>query len=494
MTPLEEEETLVVFSSTIFLFAFLPLTLAGYYLLNPKFKNYFLLAASLFFYAWGEPKFVYVMISSILVNYLFALLIDHRKKRGKQKKNRLIAKAYLVAMVVFNLSLFFVYKYLDFAVTNINALGALFGMRSLPLRHIALPIGISFFTFQAMSYVFDVYYGRGEVQKNPLNVMLYVSLFPQLIAGPIVRYGTVAREINERKETLEDFAEGIRRFILGLGKKVLLANNLALLAETAFVRTKISDLSMLLAWTGALAFSLQIYFDFSGYSDMAVGLGRMFGFHFEENFNYPYISGSVTEFWRRWHISLGSWFRDYVYIPLGGSRVSKKRLVLNLLIVWLLTGIWHGASWNFVAWGLMYFFLLTFEKLTGWPQKLSHRSARVIYRIWTLLMVMLGWVLFNAQGIKNGIRYLSCMFGLTGGTFAERSTVFLLQQNMALLVVSMVLCMPVLPMLRRRLALLLGKYDVALYCVSTVASLALFLTAIALTVTGAYNPFIYFHF
>lgn len=481
----------MVFSSTIFLFAFLPLTLAGYYLLNPKYRNYFLLAASLFFYAWGEPKFVFVMIGSIFVNYLFALFID----RQQRLREGHFTKALLALMVLFNLSLFFVYKYLDFTIANINAVGSLFGAKPIPLRNIALPIGISFFTFQAMSYVFDVYYGRGRVQKNPLNVALYVALFPQLIAGPIVRYETVAEEINTRKETLEDFVKGIKRFILGLAKKAILANSLAIVADRAFGYTDYSQLTVLMAWLGALAYSLQIYYDFSGYSDMAIGLGLMFGFHFEENFTYPYISGSVSEFWRRWHISLGSWFRDYVYFPLGGSRVkTKRRLIFNLFVVWLLTGVWHGAAWNFIAWGLMYFVLITFEKLTGWPKKLPGRWTKGVYQAFTLLAVVLGWVIFKADGLKSGSKFIACMFGLMGNAAADRPAVFLAGQSAALLLSAAVLSAPILPWLRRRMERLPEKTAPAVALVSGALYAVLFVAAIAITVTSTYNPFIYFNF
>ena len=320
----------MVFSSTIFLFFFFPITLLGYYIIHPKFKNTFLLLMSLIFYAWGEPKFVFVMLFSIFINYLFGLLVDKFRKRKK------IVYSIITIFVIFNVSIFFIYKYLDFAITNINLL---FGS-NLPLANIILPIGISFYTFQAMSYVLDVYREKGEVQKNPLNVALYTMLFPQLIAGPIVRYETVSYDIKHRVETFDDFSIGIKRFIIGLSKKVIISNSLALVADKAFSYTDYSQLSVGLAWLGALAYSLQIFYDFSGYSDMAIGLGKMFGFHFDENFDYPYISQSVSEFWRRWHISLGTWFRDYVYFPLGGSRVKKKsRLIFNLFVVWFLTEV-----------------------------------------------------------------------------------------------------------------------------------------------------------
>ena len=352
----------LVFSSTVFLFAFLPITLAGYYFLPRRFRNGFVTLASLLFYAWGEPKFVLIMCLSIFMNYLFGLLVVRREDDAYRR-------GILTMMVISNLSLFFVFKYLNFTIENLNVL--LGGI--LPQTHIRLPIGISFFTFQAMSYVFDVSLGRGEVQKNPLNVALYISLFPQLIAGPIVRYETVAEEIQNRQESLEDFVRGIRRFTVGLAKKVLLSNSIGLLADQAFGFGEASQLSVAMAWLGVLAYAFQIYFYFGGYSDMAIGLGLMFGFHFDENFCYPYISRTVAEFWQRWHISLGSWFRDYLFYPVSrkmgplSKRVKQRwgkqagRLapsVVGLAVVWLCTGIWHGASWGYILWGVYYGVLL----------------------------------------------------------------------------------------------------------------------------------------
>lgn len=333
----------MLFSSNLFLFLFLPCVILGYYLLGKRFRNLFLLMASLVFYAWGTGKFVLVMIGSILFNYLMALIID---ALDKPKLRRLC----LILAVAGNLSVLFVYKYLDFFIANLNLLGF-----QLPLPSITLPLGISFFTFQAMSYTTDVYRGTAKVQKKPQNIGLYVSFFPQLVAGPIVRYQTIADQIDSRQETFDDFADGVKRFIAGFAKKIILSNNMALVADAVFAVPD-SERSVLYAWMGAFAYAFQILFDFSGYSDMAIGLGKLFGFHFLENFDYPYISSSISEFWRRWHMSLGQWFRDYVYFPLGGSRVKTKgRLVFNLFVVWSLTGIWHGASWNFVVWGLMYF-------------------------------------------------------------------------------------------------------------------------------------------
>ena len=377
----------MLFSSSVFLFLFLPLVLIIYYLALRRWRqgqNVFLLLASLGFYAWGEPWFVLVMIASILANYGFGLWVDACKRAGRS------CRAPIVAAVTANLGILFVFKYLTFTLGILNSLGAHF-----VIPGIELPIGISFFTFQALSYVLDVHRGRGQVQKSPLKVGLYISFFPQLIAGPIVKYETVADQIDNRQESWDDFAAGCARFIAGLGKKVLIANQVAVVADRAFNLGN-GELSASFAWLGAICYTLQIYYDFSGYSDMAIGLGKMFGFHFLENFNYPYISKSITEFWRRWHISLSACFRDYVYFPLGGSRVSSKwKHIRNLFVVWLLTGVWHGANWTFIVWGLLYFVLLVLEKYghlgRGWPVWLNW--------LFTLLMVNFAWVIFRADSL-----------------------------------------------------------------------------------------------
>lgn len=391
----------MLFSSEIFLFVFLPCTLFVYYVLLHKsrqLQNIFLALISLFFYAWGEPYFVLIMLGSILCNWWFAIMVD--RHRDDATYVRLI----ITGMLVVNLGIMFVFKYLMFTLENVNILLG----SGISVPTIALPIGLSFFTFQAISYVIDVYRQNGEVQKNPMNVALYISFFPQLIAGPIVRYQTVAEQIKNRKETVADFSEGCTRFILGLSKKVLLSNNFALIADAAFTE---GELTLHFAWVGAIAYTLQIYYDFSGYSDMAIGLGKMFGFHFLENFDYPYVSKSISEFWRRWHISLGSWFRDYVYFPLGGSRVkSKTRLVFNLFVVWFLTGIWHGANWTFIVWGLMYFILIALEKLTRFEKKLG-----VLGHVYSMFFVVIGWVIFRAENIGQAVQYIATMLDFSGG-------------------------------------------------------------------------------
>ncbi|MPL95147.1 Peptidoglycan O-acetyltransferase [bioreactor metagenome] len=474
----------MVFSSTIFLFFFLPITLAGYYLINPKFKNTFLLLVSVFFYGWGEPKFIFVMMFSIFVNYLFGLLVD------KYRQSTRVAKILISLMVIFNVSIFFIYKYLNFAISNINIIIG----NKIPQTNILLPIGISFFTFQAMSYVLDVYKNRGKVQKNPLNVALYIMLFPQLIAGPIVRYETVSNAINNRVETLYDFSEGVKRFIVGLSKKIILSNSVAIIADKAFGFTDFSQLDISLAWLGAVAYSLQIYFDFSGYSDMAIGLGKMFGFHFDENFNYPYISRSVSEFWRRWHISLSSWFRDYVYFPLGGSKVdSKSRLIFNLFVVWSLTGIWHGASWNFIVWGLYYFILLIFEKLSDIPRRLNSKVIVLLYRILTLLCIIIGWVIFRANNLTYAIGYLKSMLGISGNQLTSNLFIFLCRENGIVLLISIIFCIPI----SLKLKTICDTYVLAnkiSFVISPLLYIALFVVSLAYTITSTYNPFIYFNF
>lgn len=474
----------MLFSSTVFIYLFLPCTLIGYYLIFRKsrqLQNIFLLFVSLFFYAWGEPKFVLVMLLSIICNWFFGILVDKAKKKEKKSMIRLV----LALTVIFNLSILFVFKYLNFTA---NTICSIFGITS-SIPKIALPIGISFFTFQAMSYVLDVYREKGAVQKNILNVGLYISFFPQLIAGPIVRYETVAEEIKNRKETLDDFFDGFARFIVGLGKKVLLSNTFALLADQAFDGCANGDnLSVAFSWLGAIAYTLQIFFDFSGYSDMAIGLGKMFGFHFLENFNYPYISLSVSEFWRRWHISLGSWFRDYVYIPLGGNRVSKSRNIFNLFVVWGLTGVWHGANWTFIVWGLMYFVLLTFEKLTGLEKRKS-KPFMVFRWFYTMFFVIMGWVVFRSNSLTDAFVYMKSMFGLNGNVFSDGMFVGSLEQNAIMLIIGVIACTPLFVKVKAKI-----KENVVLDIAHCGALIAMFVLSICSIVSSSYNPFIYFNF
>lgn len=469
----------MLFPSEVFLFVFLPVVLVVYYgflVRTRNMKNIFLLAASLFFYAWGEPVYVYLMIATICLNWFYGILADRFKGR------KTAAGIVLFLMVLTNIGILGWFKYSGFAVANVNRF--LHVDWNVPV--IDLPIGISFFTFQAMSYVIDVYKGRGKVQKNLLNVGLFISLFPQLIAGPIVRYETVAEQIEHRKENMADFSAGVTRFCIGLGKKVLIANNMAVVADAAFgliVEKRFCSTAMM-AWLGAISYTLQIFFDFSGYSDMAIGLGKMFGFRFEENFRYPYIARSISEFWRRWHISLQTWFKDYVYIPLGGSRVSKGRQIFNIFAVWALTGIWHGAAWTFIAWGLMYFVLITFEKITGLDKK-SHWAGH----IYTMLFVILGWVLFRSANIGEAVAYMKAMFGIGARGFADGMVLAYLRQKWIYYLAAVIGCAPVFGKLDRKIT---GSWPAGIAYV--VGILAVFIISVSFVCNNAYNPFIYFNF
>ena len=477
----------MVFSSILFTFMFLPAVLLVHFLVRGmRARNLVLLAASLFFYAWGEPVFVLVMIASILCNYVLALAI------GKTESVQL-RKEILILAIAANLALLFVFKYLNFAVKAVNDLFQL----AIPPTDIALPIGISFFTFQAMSYCIDVYRKDAGVQKNPLDLALYISFFPQLIAGPIVRYNTISEQIRgPRQITTESFAYGVRRFLTGFVKKVILANNLSLAAYDQF---QILDFASaghgaFFYWIGAFAYALQIYFDFSGYSDMAIGLGAMFGFRFEENFRYPYTAGTVTAFWQNWHISLGRWFRDYVYIPLGGSRVKTSRIIRNLFVVWLLTGIWHGANYTFIAWGMGYFVLLVFEKFV---LRISGRGkhVRFLWHIVTQIAVISLWVMFNAVGIKQALHYWMAMAGLYGNGFGftEPAVIRLFREYGIWMAAGLVFTYPVAPRVAARVRENKTVSDIADIAVP-VLYLAGFLWAVSYLVTGAHNPFIYFQF
>ena len=482
----------MLFSSLIFLFMFLPIVLLGYFGLlracSLKIKNRFLLLCSLFFYGWGEPVYVFLMIFCIVCNYGFGLWADKARQNSDKKQGRVA----IALMLVCNLSILGVFKYTDFMIGNLNAL---FGT-NLPLQEIVLPIGISFFIFQGISYVIDVYRGQGEVQKNPLDVGLYIAFFPQLIAGPIVRYNTIAKEIKDRRENVDDFAEGVAIFIIGLAKKVLIANNIALVADKAFALPS-DELSVAMAWLGAIAYTLQIYFDFGGYSDMAIGLGRMFGFHFLANFNYPYISRSVSEFWRRWHISLGSWFRDYVYFPLGGSRVNSKiRLIFNLLVVWFLTGMWHGANWTFICWGLFYFVWIALEKVTGFGKKLE--QIPVFSTILVMFLVIIGWVMFRADNMTQAVQYICSMFNGYGVGFIDDVALFYLHDYKWFFLLGIVCALPVKQwagsLLAKKRPEALANPHIAVQIVSVVCLLVLLVVSTAFLAKGSYNPFIYFNF
>ena len=464
----------MVFSSLTFLFLFLPLAVIPYYIWNNRtWRNGLLLVLSLFFYAWGEPKYVVMMVLASLIAYLGGL--GMASSQGKKKK-----AIFLTAVVLIVLNLL-VFKYINFFWDNLSGLFSL----DKEIRQIALPIGISFYTFQILSYVIDLYFGRVALQRNFFHLLLYVSFFPQLIAGPIVRYSTIEEEILHRKESWEDVEAGLKRFILGLAKKVLLANNAAAIAEIIY-NGNVEVYGTAMYWLAAFAYTMQIYFDFSGYSDMAIGLGRMFGFHFLENFNYPYVSKSATEFWRRWHISLSSWFRDYVYIPLGGSRVSKAKWVRNILVVWGLTGFWHGAEWNFILWGLYYAALLVLEKFV--LGKLLDRLPAVIRWAYAFLVVNLGWVLFNLVDFSQLSHALHTMFLWQPTSLAQvLATDSAVLYGLLYLPICFLLSFPVFPKLPRKEGPVWALVYDALYGI-------LFLTCIVCIVSSVYNPFIYFRF
>lgn len=465
----------MVFSSTIFLFIFMPAIILIYY--NPiftsrTFRNNFLLLASLVFYAWGEPIFVFLMILSIIAGWFAGLKIERATTPLEKKK-------FLIIAVVFHISILFIFKYLTFIASEFGLLLN----QDFSFIKIALPIGISFFTFQLLSYLFDVYYGKAIAQKNLLHLGLYIALFPQLIAGPIVRYETIKDQILNRKENLRDFSDGMILFIYGLGKKLLIANYVAQIADNIFDSGAV-EMSIATAWLGAVAYSLQIYFDFSGYSDMAIGLGKMFGFQFPVNFNYPYISRSATEFWRRWHISLGTWFRDYVYIPLGGNRVSKSRHIWNLFTVWALTGIWHGANWTFLTWGLIYFVLLVVEKFTGFADKIGRFA-----HIYTMAMVVIAFVIFRSDNITFAAHYVAIMFGIGAVHFTDETFFYYLWNGRVILFAAILLSMPIFPYLIKKLESVKLRETF-----EPVMATSIFILSLIVAISATYNPFIYFNF
>lgn len=477
----------MVFSNLVFLFVFLPIVLIVYFIVPKVFKNIILLIVSLFFYAWGEPVYVFLMIFSIIINYIFGLLIEHsREKLG-------LKKTYLVISVLANLAILGYYKYSTFLVENINAV---FGL-DIVMDPLTLPIGISFFTFQAMSYVIDVYRKDAEVQRNVFDLALYISLFPQLVAGPIVRYNTIADQIKSRIHNMELFSDGVRQFIIGLAKKVIIANPLGSIADTIFA-TSPENMSVTTAWIGIIAYSLQIYFDFSGYSDMAIGLGKMFGFKFLENFNYPYIAKSISEFWRRWHISLSSWFRDYIYIPLGGNRQGEWKTYRNLLIVWTATGFWHGASWTFMAWGFYYGIIISIERL-GFGKVLA-RLWSPLQHIYVLILVMIGWVFFRADSFTYSTEFIQTMLGLNGTALFDNTSILYIHDNTYLLVLAMVFSLPIYPWFIKKMDNLLeaGKYTASIsiirYLAGPIVYFSLLLLVTMFLVNSTYNPFIYFRF
>ncbi|MBE6719115.1 MAG: MBOAT family protein [Ruminococcaceae bacterium] len=472
----------MVFSSSTFLLLFMPITVVVYYLVgglitkNIKVKNLILLAASLLFYAWGEPVYILLMLISIVFNYVIGLDIDAAKQDDRTAE----AKAKFVIAIVFNIAVLGFFKYFGFFVQNINSL---FGA-NLRVPELALPIGISFYTFQIMSYIIDLYRGKVDVQKKFVSFALYISLFPQLIAGPIVKYKEIEHQLLHRRESLPKFSAGLSRFTVGLAKKLIFANTLG--AVYTQIQTKEAlSISALTAWIGIICYTLQIYFDFSGYSDMAIGLGRMFGFKFNENFNYPYIAKSITDFWRRWHISLSTWFRDYVYIPLGGNRRKTPRVIFNIFVVWMLTGFWHGAAWNFVMWGVYYGVLLIAEKYVF--KKLIDKMPTWANHVLTLIIVMLGWVFFSAPNLTEAMHYISAMF-FGGHGIADGESVYLFTSNILLILAAAFCATPIYKSVAERM-----PYK-AVSTLKIIALPMLLLLCYVLMISETYNPFLYFRF
>ncbi len=477
----------MLFSSVTFLFYFLPAIVLLYFLVPFKFKNAVLLAFSLFFYAWGGVTYALLMVLAIIMGYIAGLLIE--KFREKKKLSLTVMWIAVVAIISFMLY----FKYTDFFIDNFNKVTGL----SIPLLRLALPIGISFYTFQIISYVVDVYRGE-KAQKNPINLAAYVAMFPQLIAGPIVRYSDIARELEHRTHSITLGAEGVRRFIVGLAKKVLIANSMYDLGEIIY---KLEDKSILLYWIYGIAIALYIYFDFSGYSDMAIGLGKIFGFHFLENFNYPFISKSATEFWRRWHMSLGSWFRDYLYIPLGGNRVSKGRHVVNIFAVWLFTGFWHGASWNFILWGVFFGVLLLIEKfwLLGVMKRAEAKGGaiavigKLVSRFYILFAVMISFLVFNINTLGEAFSYIGGLFGAGDIPFANAETWYYLRSYAVLLIVAIVGATPLVRNMANKLSVSKSTKGIVRF-VEPVALVALIVVVSAFLVDSSSNPFLYFRF
>ena len=467
----------MVFSTPIFLFCFLVLTLLVYYLVPRGLRNVVLLCSSLFFYFWGERIFVLIMLLSTAIDYTHGLLVERCQKNGNDKG----ARWAVASSVIFNLALLFFFKYWDFIASSLQAIGLTF----MPVLNTHLPIGISFYTFQTMSYTIDVYRGDARAQRNILNFGTFVTLFPQLIAGPIIKYKDLGDQIDSRTYSSERFASGVQIFMVGLGKKLLIANNVGMLWDT-YKAMAPGDLTVAGAWLGVLAFTFQIYFDFSGYSDMAVGLGRMLGFEFLPNFNYPYISKSITEFWRRWHISLSTWFKEYLYIPLGGNRCSKPRWMFNLLVVWAATGIWHGASWNYLIWGLYFFVLLMIEKF--FLLNLLKKAPALVGHVYTLFFVLVSWAIFGLENFTQLTAYLKVMFGLGGVPLINGELGYYLSSYLPILCVAALASTPLGVSLYRR-----GSVRVQ-QVACTVLVVAGLVVCTAYLVDGTYNPFLYFRF
>lgn len=471
----------MVFSAPTFIFAFLPLVLIIYYISPRKIRNLILFLVSLVFYAWGEPVYITIMLFSTIFDYMNGILIEKFKDLGQIRRARLV----LINSIIINLSILAFFKYSNFFISNVNH----FFSSNIALLSLTLPIGISFYTFQTMSYTIDVYRGDVDAQKNIINFGAYVTLFYQLVAGPIVRYKDIAEQLECRKETIDSFSYGVRRFIIGLFKKVMLANNIGLLWEQ-ISSTPIDTLPVLTAWLGAISFTLQIYFDFSGYSDMAIGLGSMFGFTFLENFDFPYISKSITEFWRKWHISLGTWFKEYVYIPLGGSRQGKLKLIRNLLIVWGLTGLWHGANWNFIIWGMYFGIILILEKI--FLLKYLEKIPFWLRHVYTMVLIVFSWMIFAFEDISKVGQYLKTMLGLNKSVLVNYETIYLLSTNWILLFFCIASSTKLISFIlnkvlqsRSKNSLILGENIVYIF---------MFFISIYFLIGASYNPFLYFRF
>ena len=465
----------MLFTSISFLYYFLPALIIIYFITPKKYKNIILLIASLLFYFYGEPKYVFLMIAEIVIAYTGAILIDKYKS---QSKNILIITLFI------HVFLLIIFKYTDFIIQTINDISN----ANIKLLNIALPIGISFYTFQIMSYLIDVYNGKVKVQKNIINLATYVSLFPQLVAGPIVRYQTVEKELDDRVHSFNNFAYGIRRFSIGLAKKVLIANALGELCTKAFV---LNETTVIFYWIFGISYMLQLYFDFSAYSDMAIGLGRIFGFNFPENFNYPYISKSITEFWRRWHISLGTWFKDYVYIPLGGNRDGKYKQIRNILIVWLLTGIWHGANWTFLIWGLLFGIILIIEKI--FLNKFMEKLPSFIKRIYVLFIVMILFIIFNAENMSVALTNIKGLFGMNGEIFVNDYTLHYLKSYLPLLIIAFLGATPFIKTLIDKLRK--NKYvNNIINILEPILIVIILVVVTSYLIDNSYNPFLYFRF
>lgn len=468
----------MVFSSLTFLFVFLPIVLLIYYISPRPLKNFVILLFSLIFYAWGEPKFIFLIILSILINYIGALQIV--KNSSDTEKRKFI----FITLLLIDISILFFFKHYGFIISSI---GSLFGI-DLVIRDIPLPLGISFYTFQQISYIIDVYTKKTKVQKNLINFAAYITMFPQLIAGPIVKYNDIESQLKNRNENLTQFSSGVHRFIIGLGKKVLLANSIgAIWSEIKVI--PLNEISILTSWIGIIAFALQIYFDFSGYSDMAIGLAKMFGFEFLENFNYPYISKSVTEFWRRWHISVGTWFREYLYIPLGGNKKGNLIQIRNLFVVWFTTGLWHGASFNFIAWGIYFGVILFIEKIIF--KNILNKLPSFLCHIYTLILVLIGWVIFDMNTLSSAMEYISIMFGLSNNLVVDKLSLFILSNNIVILLIGIICSTTLLPNVFKKLRCSLKKSNIFIIISMY---LIIFILSISYLVGESFNPFLYFRF